>query len=166
MRNILLLVDIEEQYLTNDEFFRNLREECIDTAKREMKAKYHKIIDNVKWLKDQGWEIHFTGENPPYKDLEFLIDQTLPYWAKNRMYISRYYNNLNNTNIVIGGLFRERCVYEVFQLINGARIDMDLTISHFFIGDEENYIYDLGWRHILPEEMAFVLSESQKEKIV
>lgn len=137
---VLLVVDLEEKYLTEDDYMLLLYPEYWEEVRSELKEKYQEIISLIKLKKEEGWQIHFTGEEKPYETLEPLVDEHLPYWEDNKELIVAYYPP--EAEVVLAGLFYERCVFAVSQLIKQSTVDKSLCISHSIVGDTEGYCYD------------------------
>ena len=146
MEKILLIVDLEESYLTDDDILNLIRDEYWDEVRQDMKRLFDKIVEKTKELKKKGFKIHFTGEEEPYGDLKYIVDEILPYWFENKQFIKNYYND--NQIVVLGGLFRERCVHAVNQIIKNSIVSKELTISHGVIGDCEGRYFKYNFSDI------------------
>ncbi len=134
---ILLIVDLEENYLYNDDILGMIDESYWNEVRTDLKNSFDDIIQKIKYYKNNGYEIHFTGKTKMYSKLESLIDKIFPYWSENRQILQ---NEYINRDILVGGLFYERCVNEVSKITNG-KILKELSISHAIIGDDEGYFY-------------------------
>jgi hypothetical protein len=157
----VLIVDVEQQYLEDEEVYGLISEEYHNEAKAEVKNKMDTLYDNLKTLK-QGTTIFATHDLPLYKKLENLPIQKIGYWLNldNYKLNNSIYHALKHIDkILICGLWKERCVLHVTKFlrekgINAILLDNDkFTISAEVIGDQSPIdqmikYYDCNMRYI------------------
>lgn len=139
-RRVLLIVDLEPQYLADDYFFCKMMDfpPAEARARQEgMRSLYQAIADAARERQRQGWEIHFTGERGPDPVLRGVIDERLPYWFLSQDSIRRAY--APDDEVHLAGLYRELCVFAVHNLIPQSRVDLALTISCAMVGGDHAY---------------------------
>ncbi|GIN22624.1 hypothetical protein [Siminovitchia fordii] len=146
MRNekILLIVDLEEAYLTDDDYMGLIMDEYWNETRDELRSEYEKVINKAIKLKEDGWKIHFTGQTSPFGKLNEIVDVILPHWESNKDMIASYYKSIES-NITVGGIFYERCVNAVSKIIKGSTLSKEHSISHYIIGDDEDYFYEFEY---------------------
>ena len=112
---VILMIDPDSYFI--EEAIENLEEEEAMIVRNNLYAHASQIVQYVTLLKSKGYQVASTPAHSYWKGFESLIDITLPGWEvhnHNGLGLHpAYYDFAKGKKLIIGGMWREICVFEV-----------------------------------------------------
>lgn len=155
--SVLLIVDVEEQYLKRDvvEFINEADKK--DQAIKILNNKMQDMPLAIQSIIEKGEDVYVVHEKQLHKSLSSINYKDLGSWEKNKSWVEKLKET--NKKIAICGMWKELCCLEVYTELYKAGVDA-------YILDDDNLTFSLSiYGSPLPFQMKVSMFGYQLERI-